>query len=78
MGDRKRDENSGRFSEEYPRDDFLRVLEELGAVGTTDVAEHVGCDRRTAYLKLQSLEEEGDVESRKVGNALLWELVDES
>ncbi|RLM62347.1 helix-turn-helix domain-containing protein [Halorubrum sp. Atlit-26R] len=76
MGDRKRDENSGRFSEEYPREDFLRVLEEHGAAGTTDVAEHVGCDRRTAYLKLQSLEEEGDVESRKVGNALLWELVD--
>jgi len=76
MGDRKRDENSGRFSEEYPREDFLRVLEEHGAAGTTDVAEHVGCDRRTAYLKLQSLEEEGDVERRKVGNALLWELVD--
>jgi hypothetical protein len=36
----------------------------------------VGCDRRTAYLKLQHLEEEGTIESRKVGNALLWELVD--
>ena len=54
MDDRKRDENSGRFSEEYPREDFLRALAELG------------------------LEEEGEVESRKVGNALLWELVDES
>ena len=76
MGDRNRDENSGRFSEEYPRDDFLRTLEELGAAGTTDVAEQVGCDRRTAYLKLQSLEEDGDVKSQKVGNALLWEVVD--
>jgi len=78
MGDRKRDENSGRFSEEYPREDFVRALDELGAAGTTDIAEHVDCDRRTAYLKLQSLEEEGDVESRKVGNALLWELSNRS
>lgn len=76
MGDRDRDENSGRFSEEYPREDFIRALERLGASGTTDLADHVGCDRRTAYLKLQVLEEEGDVESKKVGNALLWMLVD--
>lgn len=76
MSDRNRDENSGRFSEEYPREDFLRALEKLGGAGTTDIAEQVGCDRRTAYLKLQSLEEDGDVKSQKVGNALLWQLVD--
>lgn len=76
MGDRKRDEKSGQFSEEYPEKDFLRTLEKLGASGTTTIAEQVGCDRRTAYLKLQSLEDKGEVESQKVGNALLWELVD--
>ncbi len=76
MGNRKRDENSGRFSEKYPREDFLQALEKLGAAGTTDVAGQVGCDRRTAYLKLQSLEKEGDVKSQKVGNALLWEVDD--
>jgi CRP-like cAMP-binding protein len=76
MGDRNRDEDSGKFSEEYPQEDFVRALGELGASGTTDIAEYVGCDRRTAYLKLQSLEEEGDVESQKIGNALLWNLID--
>ena len=76
MGDRNRDENSGKFSEEYPREDFLRALEELGAAGTTDIAAEVGCDRRTAYLKLQHLEEDGDVKSQKIGNALLWKLAD--
>jgi DNA-binding MarR family transcriptional regulator len=76
MGDRNRDEDSGRFSEEYPQDDFIRALEELGASGTTDIAEYVGCDRRTAYLKLQTLEEKGDIESQKIGNALLWNLLD--
>ncbi|ELY39833.1 hypothetical protein [Natronorubrum tibetense] len=76
MGDRDRDENSGKFTEEYPREEFLKALEELGATGTTDVSSHVGCDRRTAYLKLQTLEKKGEVKSQKVGNALLWELVD--
>ncbi len=76
MEDRDRDENTGRYSEEYPPEEFLEALENLGATGTTDISNHVGCDRRTAYLKLQTLEEEGEIESQKVGNALLWDLVD--
>lgn len=74
MEDRERDEDSGKFAEEYPLEAFLDALDKLGPAGTTDVSEHVGCDRRTAYLKLQSLEDDGEITSRKVGNALLWEL----
>jgi predicted ArsR family transcriptional regulator len=76
MGSRDRDEESGKFTEEYPQEDFLNALEEIGPAGTTDISDRVGCDRRTAYLKLQSLEEEELVESSKVGNALLWALAD--
>jgi DNA-binding IclR family transcriptional regulator len=76
MGDRDRDEESGKFSEEYPAREFLEALDELGPSGTTDVSDYIGCDRRTAYLKLKSLEQEGDVRSTKVGNSLLWELRD--
>jgi predicted transcriptional regulator len=76
MGGRDRDEESGKFTESYPPKDFLQALDELGSAGTTDIADLVGCDRRTAYLKLQSLEKEGKVQSQKVGNALLWELSD--
>jgi len=76
MRGRDRDENSGRFTEKYPRKRFLRALEDLSAAGTADISNHVGCDRRTAYIKLQALEEEGKVESQKVGNALLWKLVE--
>ncbi|WP_256299322.1 transcriptional regulator [Haloarchaeobius salinus] len=76
MGDRDRDEESGKFTEEYPPQDFLKALDELGPSGTTDISNYIGCDRRTAYLKLKSLEEEGEVRSRKVGNSLLWELND--
>jgi len=76
MGDRGRDEESGKFTEEYPREDFLQAIKELGSAGTTDISNQVGCNRRTAYLKLQSLEEEGSVSSQKVGNALLWKLTE--
>jgi hypothetical protein len=74
MGDRDRDEKSGKFTEEYPRQDFLEALAELGPSGTTDISDYVGCDRRTAYLKLKSIEEDGEIRSKKVGNSLLWEL----
>lgn len=76
MGERERDEESGKFTEEYPAESFLNVLREGGPAGTTDIAEQVGCDRRTAYLKLKALEEDGVVESQKVGNALLWKVTD--
>jgi len=72
MGDRERDEESGKFTEEYPPQEFIQALDELGPSGTTEISDHIGCDRRTAYLKLKSLEEEGEVSSTKVGNSLFW------
>jgi predicted transcriptional regulator len=77
MGERERDEDSGKFTEEYPTAAFINALQEQGQAGTSDIADHVGCDRRTAYLKLTELEEDGTVESQKVGNALLWKLTGE-
>jgi CRP-like cAMP-binding protein len=74
MGDRERDEESGKFTEEYPLQEFIEALDELGPSGTTDISDYIGCDRRTAYLKLKSLEEEGEVSSTKVGNSLFWKL----
>jgi len=74
MGDRDRDEKSGKFTEEYPSQEFIEALAECGPSGTTDISDYVGCDRRTAYLKLKSLEEEREVRSQKVGNSLLWKL----
>lgn len=76
MGDRKRDEKSGQFTEEYPLEDFVTAVQVIGPAGTTDIAEEVGCDRRTAYLKLSELKEDGEIESQKVGNALLWSMAE--
>ena len=74
MGERGRDDESGKFTEEYPVEEFIEAIGELDSAGTTDIADYIGCDRRTAYLKLQALDEDGKVESQKVGNALLWRL----
>ena len=74
-----RDEETGRFTETYPRAEFLDAIrEEGGMAGTTDVAERVGVIRETAYKKLQRMEADGEVESRKVGNSLVWLLPEDS
>lgn len=73
-----RDEDTGRYVEEYPPELFLDALDELsGAGGTQEVADEVGCKYDIAYKKLRQLEEKGRIAVRKVGNANLWMLVDE-
>ena len=68
-----RDEESGKYTTSYSNSDFIESIQELNDMaGTSDIAEEIGCTRRTAYTRLKSLEEEGLVESRKVGNSLVW------
>jgi GTP-sensing pleiotropic transcriptional regulator CodY len=76
MSEKGRDE-TGKYSQQYSSESFLKAVRELGpAVGTQDVAEAVGCDRDTAYRRLRTLEEDGEIESRKVGMARLWTITD--
>jgi Mn-dependent DtxR family transcriptional regulator len=77
MGDRERNAASGRFTEEYPRETFVRALRANdGTAGTTDIAEHVGCDRRTAYNKLNEMADDGVITRQKIGNSLVWSLAE--
>jgi predicted ArsR family transcriptional regulator len=72
---RERDEDTGKFEEEFSNEDFIQVLSSHGGgVGTQTVADEVGCAYRTAHDRLKSLENEGVVTSRRVANALLWEI----
>ena len=69
-----RDEETGRYTGQYSTDDFLNaIIEEGGMAGTGEIADHVGCAHDTAYKRLQELEKEGIISSRKMGNTLLWE-----
>jgi hypothetical protein len=58
---------ANRFGDE----DILRVFERLDdpsePLATSEVAEMVGCARRTAYDKLDSLTEAGHIKTKKIG-----------
>lgn len=72
--DRARDRESGRYEREYSDEEFVRAVRENAPVGTGDVAEYVGCHHKLAYKRLTRLEDEGVVESQKVGRSLIWSL----
>jgi GTP-sensing pleiotropic transcriptional regulator CodY len=68
-----RDEESGKYTASYTESDFINAIREHdGMAGTSEIADTVGCTRRTAYTRLKSLEDESQVESRQVGNSLVW------
>jgi DNA-binding FadR family transcriptional regulator len=68
---RRRDPESGQFSEVYSEQEVVDVLEG-GRLGTSEVAEELGCHRTTAHELLINLEADGVVESKRVGNTLMW------
>ena len=69
-----RDEDSGRFSREYPRDSFLDALEELDVATTAKVAERVDCSYDLAYHRLNELAKEGSATKREIGGSFVWRL----
>ena len=75
--DRNRDEYSGRFSQEYSDEDFVRAVKELGSCSTTDVADHVGCSSDLAYRRLTELASEGRIDSEKGAGNYRWFCNDE-
>jgi predicted ArsR family transcriptional regulator len=71
-----RDDDSGQYTEKYPRQEFLDGVAGIEMAGTQDIADAVGCSYETAYKKLRALEDEGVVESRKVANSRVWMLAE--
>ena len=67
-----RDEETGRFSKEYPEEVFLRAVSELEMATTSKVAERVGCSYDLAYRRLLELEESGDVGKKEAGSSFIW------
>jgi predicted ArsR family transcriptional regulator len=74
---RKQDAQSGKFSQVYTDEDFLKTVSTLGEPGTGDIATELGCSRDHARRRLRALENEGTVESRSVGTVMLWRCVNE-
>ena len=74
---RERDDASGQFVAEFAPERFIEAIRDLdGAASTIEVAEAVGCDRRTAHLRLTELAEEERIDNRRVGRAYLWSVAE--
>lgn len=68
-----RDNDSGEYTQTYSDSDFIDVIDELGGMaGTSEISDKVGCTHRTAYTRLQAIEHEDLIQSRQVGNSLVW------
>jgi predicted transcriptional regulator len=72
MVNTKRDEDSGKLTEQYSDEDFLRAVAKHEPASTREIAEAVGCSRRNADVRLRKLEDGGKVGSKMAGNSLIW------
>lgn len=60
----------------YPEQSFIDALKQNDTPTTTDVSEYVGCTSQAALYRLNQMEDENTVSSKKVGNVLVWSLND--
>lgn len=58
--------------------DYLNAVRDHQPAATTEVADAVGVARQSAGYRLKKLEEEGRVESKKVGPSRVWMLMEEN
>ena len=65
-------DDSGKIASKYSDEDFLEAVEKHEPASTSEVAEAVGCSRRNANVRLDKLEEAGEVQSKMAGNSLIW------
>ena len=73
MSDRSRDGETKQFNQEFSDEDFLNAVRECPVASTPNVADEIGCYRKTALRRLGKLEEQGEVGYEKVGgNARVW------
>ncbi|MFC5133887.1 MULTISPECIES: helix-turn-helix transcriptional regulator [Haloferacaceae] len=61
----------------YGDEDFIACIKKLEPASTSEVAEAVGCTRRTADYRLKQLQDEDRVDSKMAGNSLIWYLTEE-
>ena len=78
MSDRTRDDETQQFNQEYTDDEFLQAVRDCPVASTPNVADAIGCYRKTALRRLEQLEEQGAVGHETVsGSAKVWFVTDE-
>lgn len=59
----------------YSDEEYITAVRIHEPAATTEVAETVGVARQSADYRLRQLEDEGLVESKKIGNSLAWSVI---
>lgn len=67
-----RDDETGKYNQEYPIESFFEALEEIEVATTSRVAERVGCSYDLAYRRLNELEKKGSIAKQDAGGSFIW------
>ena len=76
VGDDQHDRNRtehGNYANEYPLDRFLDVFDSPEPLTSREVADEIGCTRKTAFSKLTALDDAGELEAKQIaGRIWIW------
>lgn len=73
-----RDNSSGQYTTVYEDADFIQAIRDRdGMASTRQVADAVRCDKDTAYRRLRSLSDAGELVKENVGNTILWSVAED-
>lgn len=67
-----RNEDSGKFTEQYGDEAFIQAVENVENATTTEIAEEVGCSYDLAYRRLNALAQSNEVNRTKIGSSFVW------
>lgn len=71
-------DDSGRYTDKYPREEILAAIRELsGMAATSEVADQLNADRNTIYKKLSMMQDDDEVASRMAGGIRVWSVNEE-
>lgn len=70
-------DDSGRYTDKYPREDIRAAIGELsGMAATSEVADALDAERNTIYKKLDVMQDDGELTSRMAGGIRVWSVAD--
>lgn len=64
--------------ERHSAEEYIDAVREHEPAGTTEIADAVGVARQSADYRLRQLETQGLVKNKKIGNSLVWSLVEDA
>lgn len=77
MGDERERNDRGRFEPEKTDREVLEAVRKHQPAGTAEVAEELDIERQSADYRLRKLENQNQVESKKIGRTLAWSVDEE-